>query len=609
MGNKVKPFSREIYPVEIDESRDDLLSTLGRATVKDRYLLKGETPQGMFARVAGAYGDNPAHAQRLYDYMSQHWFMPATPILSNGGTTRGLPVSCFLNEVEDSIEGIANTYHESIFLASLGGGIGTNWSKVRSLGEKVGNVGSTSGIIPFVKVQDSLTIAISQGNLRRGSSAAYLHISHPEVNEFLKIRLPTGGDHNRKSQNIHHGVVISDAFMRAVANGGDWNLISPRDGSVQDTVSARELWITLLTSRIEKGEPYLLFEDTVNRAAPMFQREAGLKVSMSNLCSEITLPTGIDQYGKTRTAVCCLSSVNLSKWDNWKDNVQFIPDIMRFLDNVLQDFIDRAPDEMANAAYSAMRERSVGLGVMGFHTFLQSKGLPFGSVTAKSWNKRFFTHLRDEVDKASYQLAVERGPNPDAADKNVMARFSCKMAVAPTASISTIAGSVSQGIDPIVANGYLHKTLSGNVSIRNPTLERVLAKYGHNTDQVWSSIELSKGSVQHLPFLSPEEKEVFLTAFEIDQRWIIEHAADRSGAIDQSQSVNLFMPGDVSKKDLHKVHFLAWEKGVKSLYYLRSLAVQRAGLPGKESHDVSADNTPPRTADTSQDYEECLSCQ
>ena len=600
------------FPVEVDHSRDALLTDFGKDTLKDRYLLPGESYQDLFVRVASAYADDAQHAQRLYDYISKLWFMPATPVLSNGGTGRGLPISCYLNSVPDSLNGIVDTWNENVWLASRGGGIGTYWGNVRGIGEPVGLNGKTSGIIPFVRVMDSLTLAISQGSLRRGSAACYLDISHPEIEEFLEIRKPSG-DFNRKALNLHHGVLIPDAFMEAVRSGGEWHLRSPKDQSIRQTVDARSLFQKLVETRLQTGEPYIVFADHVNSTMPKHHRELGLKVSTSNLCSEITLPTGRDHLGNDRTAVCCLSSLNLETWDEWHDTRGFIEDVMRFLDNVLQDYIDRHEPGMERAAYSAGRERSVGLGVMGFHSFLQSRGLPFEGAMAKSWNLRMFRHIKAQVDEASTNLAVERGPCPDAHDRGVMERFSCKMAIAPTASISIICGGTSACIEPIPANIYTHKTLSGSFSVRNPYLEKLLIQKAKNAEAVWSSILEQGGSVQHFDWLSAEEKDCFKTSFEIDQRWLLELAGDRTPYIDQSQSLNLFIPADVEKWDLLMLHFRAWELGIKSLYYLRSKSVQRAGFAGSEgSGGVEADNTidPPKfEIGESTDYDECLACQ
>ncbi|WP_210423364.1 ribonucleoside-diphosphate reductase subunit alpha [Sphingopyxis microcysteis] len=594
------------FEIVTDASRDALLTDFGKETLEDRYLLPGESYQDLFARVASAYADDQEHAQRLYDYISKLWFMPATPVLSNGGTGRGLPISCYLNSVDDSLEGIVGTWNENVWLASRGGGIGTYWGAVRGIGEPVGLNGKTSGIIPFVRVMDSLTLAISQGSLRRGSAACYLDISHPEIEEFLEVRKPSG-DFNRKALNLHHGVLITDEFMEAVRDGNEFNLKSPKDGSVRGSVDARGLFQKLVETRLATGEPYIIFIDQVNRMMPKHHRDLGLKVTTSNLCSEITLPTGRDHLGNDRTAVCCLSSLNLETWDEWNGDKRFIEDVMRMLDNVLQDYIDRAPPEMARAKYSASRERSVGLGVMGFHSFLQARGLPFEGAMAKSSNLRVFKHIRAQVDAASMLLANERGPCPDAADQGVMERFSCKMAIAPTASISIICGGTSACIEPIPANIYTHKTLSGSFSIRNPHLEALLVDKAKNSDAVWNSILERGGSVQHLDFLTQDEKDVYKTSFEIDQRWLLELAADRTPYIDQAASLNLFIPADVEKWDLLMLHYRAWELGIKSLYYLRSKSVQRAGFAG----GVEADNTAeaPKFELQTTDYDECLACQ
>ena len=590
------------YPVALNRSRDNLLTAYGQATLKDRYLLPGESYQDLFARVASYYGDDTAHAQRIYDYISNLWFMPATPILSNGGTNRGLPISCFLNEAQDSLEGIVDLWTENVWLAARGGGIGSYWGNLRSIGEKISQNGKTSGVIPFIRVMDTLTLAISQGSLRRGNAAVYLPISHPEIEEFIELRRPTGGDPNRKTPNIHHAVLITDAFMRAVENNEEWALTSPKDGAAIRKVSARSLWIRLLTARVETGEPYLIFIDHVNRVIPEHHKLAGLAVKMSNLCSEITLPTGIDHLGKQRTAVCCLSSLNLEYYNAWKDHPRFIEDIMRFLDNVLEDFIHKAPDSMANARYSAQRERSVGLGVMGFHSFLQANNIPFESVMAKVWNKKIFQFIHDEVNKTSKTLAKERGACPDAADFGFEERFSNKMAIAPTASISTICGGSSPGIEPLAANSFTHKTLSGSHNVRNPYLAKVLEKYGRNDEGTWSSITVNEGSVQHLNFLTDDERDIFKTAFELDQRWVIDHAADRTPFISQAQSLNIFIPSDIHKRDLHQIHYQAWKKGVKSLYYCRSKSIQRA--------EVVANLDQPKQPITKQtEYDECLACQ
>ena len=631
LGNSLVFQNERGIRINIDPAKDDKLTEFGKETLSDRYLMPDETYQQMFARVAGHYADDSKHAQRLYNYISNLWFMPSTPVLSNGGTKRGLPISCFLNEASDSLEGIVGLWTENVWLAAKGGGIGSYWGNLRSIGERVGANGKTSGIIPFIRVMDSLTLAISQGSLRRGSAAIYLPIDHPEIEEFIELRRPTGGDPNRKALNLHHGILITDEFMRAVENDEEFPLRSPKDGSIQRKLSARSLWIRLLTCRVETGEPYFIFIDHVNKARPEHHKLAGLEVKMSNLCSEITLPTGKDHHDEERTAVCCLASLNLEMWDEWHDDPQIVEDIMRLLDNVLQDFIDNAPDDMARARYSAMRERSVGLGVMGLHSFFQQKMIPFESVMAKVWNKKMFKQIREQADRASQKLAEERGPCPDAQEYGVNERFSHKMAIAPTASISIICGGASAGIEPIAANSYTHKTLSGSFSVHNRYLKRTLDEKGKNTKEVWSSITTHEGSVQHLDFLTDEEKDVFKTAFELDQRWVIELAGDRSEFICQSQSVNVFIPSDVHKKELHDIHWSAWKKGVKSLYYCRSKSIQRAEavsqkienqdepsylskgsmpVPSPDAIEIPLAASALNNAEENEnDYEECLSCQ
>ncbi|WP_375358569.1 ribonucleoside-diphosphate reductase subunit alpha [Candidatus Tisiphia endosymbiont of Neophilaenus lineatus] len=601
------------FPIKIDKKRDDLLTNFGKAVLKDRYLLAGEGFQDLFARVASYYADNAKSAQQLYEYISKLWFMPATPVLSNGGTDRGMPISCFLNETDDSLEGIVDLWTENVWLASRGGGIGSYWGNVRSINEAIKGKGTSSGIIPFVKVVDSMTLAISQGSIRRGSAAIYLPIDHPEIEEFIDLRRHTGGDTNRKALNMHHGIAVTDAFMQAVESDGNFPLISPATKKVVREVKARDLWVKLLTTRIETGEPYILFIDTVNKYIPQHHKKLGLQVKTSNLCSEITLPTGIDHLGKVRTAVCCLSSVNLEYFDDWQNDPEFIPTVMRFLDNVLEDFITKAPSTMERAKYSAMRERSVGLGVMGFHSFLQSKDVPIESVMAKVWNNQIFEHIHKEVDKASVVLSDERGACLDAVEVGINERFSNKTAIAPTASISIIAGNSSPGIEPFAANSFVQKTLTGSFNVRNKYLEKLLSTKGFNNEQVWSSIATHEGSVQHLTFLSSHEKDVFRTAYEIDQNWLIDLAADRTPHISQSQSLNVFLAGNVSKMYLNNIHFRAWKKGVKSFYYCRSTSIQRAD---KVSHDVKKADFQDIERDNKKkqekevvSYDECLSCQ
>jgi len=610
LTNETELFQNEKgITIKIDRSKDSKLTDFGKATLLDRYLNEDESFQDLFARVASTYADDNLHAQRIYNYISNLWFMPSTPVLSNAGTERGLPISCFLNEASDSLNGIVDLWSENVWLAAKGGGIGSYWGNLRSIGEQVGRVGKTSGIMPFIKVMDSLTLAISQGSLRRGSAACYLPIDHPEIEEFIEMRRPTGGDPNRRALNLHHGVLITDAFMRAVELDEQWALKSPYDGTIQSKLSARNLWIRLLTARVETGEPYIVFIDTVNRMIPEHHKLAGLTVKTSNLCSEITLPTGIDKSGRDRTAVCCLSSLNLETYDEWKDDPLIIEDVMKFLDNVLTDFIERAPDSFSDATYAAMRERSVGLGVMGFHSFLQKHSIPIESVMAKVWNNKMFKQIDTEVNAASKKLAAERGACPDAADYGIMERFSNKTAIAPTASISIICGGASPGIEPVAANSYTHKTLSGSFNVRNRYLKELLAKYEKDTDEVWSSITTNQGSVMHLDFLSDHEKDVFKTAFEIDQRWLIDHSADRTPYISQAQSLNVFLPADVHKRDLHQIHFQAWKKGLKSLYYCRSKSIQRAEVINQTVANAKKNQPAATSNGEAANYEECLSCQ
>jgi ribonucleoside-diphosphate reductase alpha chain len=455
------------------------------------------SPQEAFARAAKAFSDDEDHAQRIYNYVSKQWFMFATPILSNGGTSRGLPISCFLNYIDDSREGITETFTEDAFLSSVGGGIGSYWGDVRTSGTKTSSGSESTGVIPFIKVTDSLMLAFSQGVTRRGSNAAYLHISHPEIEEFLDIRKPTG-DANRKCINIHHGIVITDKFMRIIEKAtsdknfdDSWPLIDPHTKKVVKSVSAKALWIKIIQNRAETGEPYIMWEDTVNDALPDFQARLGLKVRQSNLCSEITLPT--DQ---NRTAVCCLSSVNIEKFDEWKNEAQFIPDLIRMLDNVLQYFIDNAPEQLYKAVYSAARERSIGLGAMGFHSYLQSKGVAFESAIAKSINNAIFKHIKTQAMEETVRLAEERGPCPDAKGyANI--RNAHLLAIAPNASSSIICGNTSPGIEPFRANCFNQKTMSGTFMLKNKYLENHLENLNMNNDKVWSSIMAAKGSVQH----------------------------------------------------------------------------------------------------------------
>ena len=565
------------FNVTVDYRRDKYLSEFSKKTLQDRYLIDGEiSPQDAFARAAKAFANDEEHAQRLYEYASKLWFMFSTPILSNGGTTRGLPISCFLNYVDDSREGITNHYTENAFLSSVGGGVGGCWNGIRSVGSSTSNGSESTGVIPFMKVVDAEMLAFSQGVTRRGSYAAYLDMSHPEIEEFLDVRKPTGGDINRKSVNLHHGVVIPDAFMELIeaatreeAFDDSWDLIDPHSGRVVKTISAKTLWVKLIQNRVETGEPYLMFGDTVQEGLPQCQKDLGLQVHHSNLCSEITLVTSED-----RTAVCCLSSVNLEEFDEWQHDENFIPDLVAMLDNVISYFVESAPRELWRAAYSAMQERSIGLGAMGFHAYLQRHHLPFEGAMAKSANMRMFKHIKSEAVNATRKLAEERGEAPDA--KGYGVRNVHLLAVAPNASSSIICGNTSPSIEPYRANAYTQKTKSGSSLQKNEYLEHVLQELGEDTDEVWKSIVTNGGSVQHIEFLDDYTKDVFKTAVEIDQRWVIDFAADRQEHICQSQSLNVFFPSNVSKQELHAVHMMAWKKKVKTLYYLRSEAYKRA---------------------------------
>lgn len=621
--------------ITLDHSRDNLLTAFGRATLKDRYLLEGETPQLMFGRVSAWFCKSEDHAQRVYDAMSQLWFMPSTPVLSNGGSDRGLPISCFLNAVPDSMVGIKDTWAENVDLASNGGGIGTYWGGVREKGAAIRGRGQTSGIVPFIKVMDSLTLAVSQGSLRRGSAAVYLDVHHPEIEEFVEIRRPTG-DQNRRSLNIHHGVMIDDAFMEAVKANTSYDLRSPASGLPVKTVKARELFIRMITARLETGEPYMVFSDTVNRKRPALYKALGLTVKQSNLCSEIALHTGIDYVGKDRTAVCCLSSLNMETLDQWFENRQFMKDVLYFLDEVLQDFIDRTKGKPGfdKARYSAIMERSIGLGVMGFHSYLQSWKVAFDSPQADEINRDFFDWFKATGDEINVEAAEELGrcvdslnaPDRYMGEKLKGFRWAHWSSIAPTASISIIAGNASPCTEPWPGNTFTQKTLSGSFEVRNRYLNNLLADRAANAfalesetvrsewlEDQWVSITAQMGSVQHLPYLTEHEKAVFATAFELDQKAVIRQAADRALNICQMASVNISLPGDVSKAELVKLHLSAWEQGVPSLYYCRSRSVARAmNVAGempqpREPHIVTLKDNGPATEAVI--GETCESCQ
>ena len=558
--------------LNIEYSRDEYLTESGKTILKDRYLLPTEaSPQDAFVRAAKTFADDQAHAQRLYDYASKLWFMFSTPVLSNGGTTRGLPISCFLNYVDDSREGLADHYTENIWLSSMGGGIGGYWGDVRSQGMSTSIGNKTTGVIPFMHVVDSQMTAFHQGATRRGSYASYMDISHPEIVEFIEMRKPTGGDIHRKNLNLHHGVNVSDKFMEAVVAGDSWDLIDPHTKQVINTTDARTLWIKLLETRIATGEPYISFIDTVNESLPETQKKLGLKFNHSNLCSEITLPTA-----KDRTAVCCLSSVNLEYFDEWKDNPQFIEDLVRMLDNVLEHFIQKAPDYMWRAVNSARCERAIGLGAMGLHSYFQKRAISMDSPMSKSINEYIFKHMYNEAQAANKKLGAERGSPADMEGTGL--RHSHVIAIAPNASSSVICGGTSPSIEPLRANAFSQKTLSGTFLMKNKYLEKTLIKYDRNN------------------------KEVFKTAIEMNQRWLVDLAADRQKYICQSQSLNLFLPPDVDTKTLHGIHLRAWKSKVKTLYYMRSQALKKVeNLSSKIERTIRQDFDTDETA--------CAACE
>ncbi len=551
-----------MYRVQVDYARDGLLTDAGVDALRDRYLLPGEGPQDAFARVAGAYADDRAHAQRLYDYMSKLWFAPDDVVLRNGGVSGMLPASRFLNEVPDSMDGVTGTWNETVAISAGGGGVGTFWSNLRAMGEPVGNNGKSAGIVPFIVVQDAMARAVAAMGRQEDSSVVYLRVDHPEIEEFIGMGQPDGGDPKRKALHLQNAVVIDDTFMHAVERGEPYALKSPLTGAPVREVDARALWTRIIASRMEHGEPHIVYVDNVNRRLPEYQKKAGLSVKMASLCSGVVLPTGEDQYGRERTAVCCLCSVNLEHYEQWSVASGFMEDLMRFLDNLLQDFIDRAPVTMERARYSAMRERAVGLGVMGFHSFLQMKGLAFASEDARVWNKKIFGYLSEEANKASRVLADERGPNPDAAEVLVRERFSHKIALAPTVIGSLYCG-VSSGIEPYAG-------------VRNKHLQNVLKAHGRDDDETWTQIAAQGGSVRHLACLTDLEKEVFKTAFELDQRWLVDHAADRTPLVCQSQSLSLFISSGMDESELHALHVDAWKQGVKSLHGCYREVVQGA---------------------------------
>jgi ribonucleoside-diphosphate reductase alpha chain len=599
-----------VHGIKVDFSRDSLFDELGIKRLKESYMKEDEnSPQERFAYVSKSFGSDLAHSQRLYEYSSRHWLSYSTPILSFGRSKRGLPISCFLPYLDDSAEGLVDTLAEVNWLSMLGGGVGIGLG-IRSADDK------SVGIMPHLRTYDASSLAYRQGRTRRGSYAAYLDVSHPDVLIFLEMRKPTG-DQNMRCLNLHHGINITDDFMMLIEkcmkdpNADDtWNLKDPHSGEIRDSVSAKELWQRILEIRMQTGEPYLHFIDTSNRKMPEFQKKLGLSIKQSNLCSEIILPTD-----KKRTAVCCLSSLNLEYYDEWKNDKKFLRDVAEMLDNVLQYFIDNAPSTIKRAKYSAMRERSIGIGALGFHAYLQKNNLPFESPMAIGRNKQMFKYIRESLDKANLELGKERGEAPDAAGTGQ--RFSHLMAIAPNASSSIIMGNTSPSVEPYRANAYRQDTLSGSYLNKNKFLDKIIIEHlgkdnefgavkSGDYDEVWSSIIANDGSVQHLDFLDDWTKDVFKTSMEIDQRWVVEHAADRQDYIDQAQSINLFFRPDVNIQYLHAVHFLAWKRQLKTLYYCRSEKLVKTDKVSKKIERQIIEELDMRKI---ADGDECLACQ
>ena len=566
--------------IKIDYSRDNLFDELGIKRLKESYMKKGEeSPQERFAYVSKTFGSNPDHAQRLYDYSSRHWLSYSTPVLSYDDSGRGLPVSCYLNYIEDTAEGLVENLSETNWLSMMGGGVGIGFG-IRSAGDK------STGVMAHLKIYDASSLAYRQGRTRRGSYAAYLNINHPDIISFLDMRKPTG-DLNVRCQNMHHGINITDDFMQIIENcmidpefDDKWDLVDPHSKEIRETVSAKALWQSILEMRMLTGEPYIHFIDESNRKLPKWLSDRGLRVHQSNLCSEIILPTN-----EKRTAICCLSSLNLEYFDEWKNNKQFLRDVAEMLDNVLQCFIDNAPKEIKRAKYSAQRERSIGIGALGFHAYLQKNNLPFESASAKSKNLEMFKHIRKGLDIANLELGTERGETPDAEGTGF--RFSHLMAIAPNASSSIIMGNTSPSIEPFRANAYRQDTMSGASLNKNKYLDKIIkdicdADKKMDYNEIWSSIIANDGSVQHLDILDDWQRDVFKTSMEIDQRWIVEHAADRQSYIDQSQSLNLFFRPNSNIKYIHAVHFQAWKQKLKTLYYCRSEKIGKADKVAKK---------------------------
>jgi ribonucleoside-diphosphate reductase alpha chain len=587
--------------IKIDLTRDALFDSLGLQRLKESYMKDDEvSPQERFAFVSEAFSSNPEHAQRLYEYSSKHWLSYSTPILSFGRSKRGLPISCFLNYMDDSAEGLVDNLSETNWLSMLGGGVGVHLG-IRNSDDK------STGVMPHLKMYDASSLAYRQGRTRRGSYAAFLDVSHPDIIQFLEMRKPTG-DQNMRTLNLNHGVNISDKFMQVIERcmkdpeaNDDWELINPANGEVAEVVSAKYLWQKMLDLRMQTGEPYFIFIDTANRDMPEWLQAQDLKINGSNLCTEIFLPTSAD-----RTAVCCLSSLNLEYYDDWRGVDLFIPDVMEMLDNVLNYFLDNAPHHIRRAVYSASRERSVGLGTLGFHAYLQKNGMAIDGVMSKLTNRDIFKYIKKECERADNNLVLKRGACPDAAEFGIERRFSHHMAIAPNASSSLIMGNTSPSIEPYRANVFRQDTLSGAHVYRNRFLVKRLAELGLDNDDTWASIIAHDGSVQHLDI--PEDvKEVFKTAMEIDQRWLVELAADRQEFIDQGQSVNLFFQPNTTIAYLHAVHFMAWKQGLKSLYYLRSDKVRKAEKVGAQVKRQRIEETIDMTAIAN--GETCLACE
>ena len=587
--------------VQIDYSRDELFDELGITRLKESYMRDEETsPQERIAYVSEAFASDPEHAQRIYDYASKHWLSFSTPILSYGRSSKGLPISCFLSYLDDSAEGLVDTYAEVSWLSMLGGGVGIHVG-IRGADDK------SVGVMPHLKTYDAGSLAYRQGKTRRGSYAAFLDISHPDIVQFMEMRKPTG-DQNFRTLNLHHGVNISDKFMDIIENAmrdddfdDSWPLINPNNGEVTEVVSARELWMKLMELRMQTGEPYVIYIDTANRQLPAWLKASGLHINGSNLCTEIFLPTN-----EHRSAVCCLSSLNVEKYDQWSKVPDFIPDVMELLDNVLQHFIDKAPKHVSRAVYSAMRERSIGIGTLGLHAYFQKKNIPLDCAMARVMNKQIYMHIHERCIKGDMMLVEKRGSCPDAEDVGVQRRFSHWTAIAPNASSSLIMGNTSPSIEPFRANVFRQDTLSGAYIQRNKYLERELERLGMNNSKTWASITANDGSVQHLD-IPDEVKDVFKTAIEIDQRWLIDLAADRQPYIDQGQSLNLFFRPDTNIKYLHACHFLAWKQGLKSLYYCRSDKLRKADRVGMQIERKRIEDEIDLTAVA--DGDTCLACE